>query len=219
MEITPIFDAIRERNWPLVTGLIVLVIVAAWKRTDFSDAVPERLRWLVPLVVGMLTGGAEAAISGADWTTIVERGITVGLVGSGFWGWIQSAKGDSKPGSGSSASAGMLLFLFTVTCCAGPAPQLTPKQAAAIQTTASIASLMLIEHDADMSRATELLAEIAAAADERPVNVDGILEPAQELLEIVERVVVANLRAGKEIPAYAREAILSLRIILVGLTQ
>lgn len=104
-------DALYSQNWYAIVGLAVFGVIYACKKSPFAAAwwyaIPDRMRWLVPIAAGAGGGFTDAFLAGLSWERAVLSAITGALFIGGFAMGVQSAVKesgkpalDTKPGQG-----------------------------------------------------------------------------------------------------------------------
>lgn len=91
METEAIQQAIETRAWYPLAGIVITMVLAAWKRFGPSylvGLIQRRWQWVPPVVVSALGAFVEAQTSGVSWVTAsalaVYAGLSAGGVSIGF---------------------------------------------------------------------------------------------------------------------------------------
>lgn len=92
--------AVGDRNWPYIATCVILLLVRAAKLPVFGnywEKIPKQYRPLVPVVMGILSGVGEAALSQRSWLPALLYGVFSGLLAVGADQAITKPLSKSQP--------------------------------------------------------------------------------------------------------------------------
>lgn len=101
-----LIDALKSKNWPLATGLILMLVVFVANKLGLKKLVgPKALPWVA---MGLAVAGTVGAglIAGLGWADAIIQGVLAGVVAIGGWELLlKNILGDKKPATEASGDA------------------------------------------------------------------------------------------------------------------
>ena len=84
-QITVLVKAIQSKNWPVVAGIILMLLVFVANKFGLKDKVGAKAIPWVSLVIGVFATSGMALASGIAVTEALIQGLSAGLAAVGSW--------------------------------------------------------------------------------------------------------------------------------------
>lgn len=84
-QITVLVKAIQSKNWPVVAGIILMLLVFVANKFGLKDKVGAKAIPWVSLVIGVFATSGMALASGVAVTEALIQGLSAGLAAVGSW--------------------------------------------------------------------------------------------------------------------------------------
>ena len=83
--VSALVKAIQSKNWPVVAGLILMLLVFIANKFGLKDKVGAKAIPWVSLVIGVFATSGMALVSGVAVTEALIQGLSAGLAAVGAW--------------------------------------------------------------------------------------------------------------------------------------
>lgn len=79
----------------ILMAMAIFITIAIFRKIKPTvwDSIPQCVRWLVPVLLGVAEEAAVALQSGQDWREACLRGVLIGLTGGGTHAAIKNLPG------------------------------------------------------------------------------------------------------------------------------
>lgn len=84
-QITVLVKAIQSKNWPVVAGIILMLLVFVANKFGLKDKVGAKAIPWVSLIIGVFATSGMALASGVAVTEALIQGLSAGLAAVGSW--------------------------------------------------------------------------------------------------------------------------------------